>query len=1028
MPRNASAAAAGASGVALPWLDDLPLVGRRGDLIALRRHLETVKDGRGHCVLLAGEAGVGKSRLLATFAKEALQRKVLVASGSAFAMEAGVPYGAVADALAATLRALDASALSVLARGTEDDLRAVIPGLAGAVGSRAAGTASDADGDGGSKARLMWNVTQFLTRLAARQPLLLLLDNAHESDVSSLELLHFLVRQVAGARILVVLSYVDDGRDANPALRNMVRSLLGTGEATLQRIGTLSSSDLSELLQRSFALPASEAERHGAALWSHTRGNSFFVAESLKALAASGHIRRTGSNWILEDTGAGTLPATVRDAVRARLEVLDAGARRVAEIASVVESRASLALLGRVSSLDEPSLADTIDTLCSRHILVEIRDGDSALYEFRHPIIQSVLRGELTAARERTLHAAVANALESIHGTEAMSHSVELARHLVRGQTVGTDERTLRYLAAAGRDAMARRADQEAARWLGESLLIAERIADAEATAALLEDVSTARMRIGESQSAVLGWQRALSLADARDDQRARARLLHHLAQEAARSGDARRGLELLQGAEDAAGTLTRPELVIRLRLARAKMQQALGRHDDAIHTVHETLALAESLGETSLLARVHQVALQLYAWTGPAATAREHGAKALMLAAQSADREVAWASHWAMAMLEGFTGDGAGVERHLHEASRLADALASPVLQAMTAEITIEHASGVGQWDDALALAERTIPLARAVMPQSLLPRLLVWTGLIVLARDESERARVLFEEAWALTGADRASRVNSTDDGAQAALSNVHNVILAHTGLGTYHLFTGDWERAHEYGERGLALADRFGYVAWAIHRLIPLLIEVGLRRLDYEGVEQLTRRLRRQSADLGHRLGLAWAAAAEALVARVKHHAPDAAARLLAAADELDAVPFVFHGAKIRRNAAQVLEADGDVRAAERELRKAHAVFVRLGAEFELRGVRSQLRALGLRPPPRTASQGAGALTGRELEIARAVARRLSNKEIAALLDISARTVSTHLSNIFEKLGVESRGELVDFVRNSALLEEA
>ncbi len=1017
-----------ASPASEPWVADLPLVGRRADLIALRRHLEAVGEGRGHCVLLAGEAGVGKSRLLATFAKEAVQRKVLVAAGSAFAMEAGVPYGAVADALASPLRALDVSALTVLARGAEDDLRAVVPGLAGGGVLRTARASSDADGDAGSKARLMWNVTQFLTRLSARQPLLLLLDNAHESDISSLELLHFLVRQVAGARILVVLAYVDDGRDANPMLRNMVRSLLGTGEATLQRVGSLSANDLTELLQRSFALSTADAERHGAALWSHTRGNSFFVSESLKALAAAGRIRRSGTSWIVEDTGAETLPVTVRDAVRARLEALDAGARRVAEIASVVEVRASLALLGRVSALDEPSLADAIDALCSHRILVEIRDGEEALYEFGHPIIQSVLRGELTAARERALHAAVANALEAIHGPQAMSHSIELARHLVRGQTVGTDERTLRYLAAAGRDAMARRADQEAARWLGESLVIAERIDDADATATLLEDVSTARLRIGESHAAVLGWQRALSLADARDDQRARARLLHHLAQEAARSGDARRGLDLLQQAEDAAGTLTRPELVIRLRLARAKMQQSLGRHDDATRTVHATFPLAESLGNTSLLARVHQVALQLYAWTGPAATAREHGARALMLAAQSADREVAWASHWAMAMLEGFTGDGEGVARHLREAERLADALASPVLQAMTAEITIEHASGVGQWDEALALAERTIPLARAVVPQSLLPRVLVWTGLIVLARDDTARARALFEEAWTLSGADRAVTVEGDDDGAQPAMSNVHNVILAHTGLGTYHLSLGDWARAREYGERGLALADRFGYVAWAIHRLIPLLVEVGLRQLDYDRVEQLTARLRRQSVDLGHRLGLAWAAAGEALVARVKYQAPDAAARLLAAADELDAVPFVFHGARIRRNAAQVLEADGDVRAAERELRKAHAVFVRLGAEFELRGVRSQLRALGLRLPPRTAVQGVGALTGRELEIARAVARRLSNKEIGAQLDISARTVSTHLSHIFEKLGVESRGELADFVRGSPLLEGA
>lgn len=101
------------------------------------------------------------------------------------------------------------------------------------------------------------------------------------------------------------------------------------------------------------------------------------------------------------------------------------------------------------------------------------------------------------------------------------------------------------------------------------------------------------------------------------------------------------------------------------------------------------------------------------------------------------------------MAMLEGFTGDAPGVTRHIDEAQEIADALASPELQAMTAEIAIEHASVGGRWDEALALAERTIPVARATMPNPLLPRLLVWTGLIMLARDDMQRANTLLVEA---------------------------------------------------------------------------------------------------------------------------------------------------------------------------------------------------------------------------------------------------------------------------------------
>ncbi len=100
----------------------------------------------------------------------------------------------------------------------------------------------------------------------------------------------------------------------------------------------------------------------------------------------------------------------------------------------------------------------------------------------------------------------------------------------------------------------------------------------------------------------------------------------------------------------------------------------------------------------------------------------------------------------------------------------------------------------------------------------------------------------------------------------------------------------------------------------------------------------------------------------------------------------------------------------------------------MFARLGAQRELDSTRQLLRDLGARPPSRSAVQGVAGLTGREVEIVRLVAARRSNKEIGTALGISARTASTHLSNIFVKLGVESRGELADRAREAGLLEDA
>jgi DNA-binding CsgD family transcriptional regulator len=170
----------------------------------------------------------------------------------------------------------------------------------------------------------------------------------------------------------------------------------------------------------------------------------------------------------------------------------------------------------------------------------------------------------------------------------------------------------------------------------------------------------------------------------------------------------------------------------------------------------------------------------------------------------------------------------------------------------------------------------------------------------------------------------------------------------------------------------------------------------------------------------------LGLAWADAADALGELLQGNKHESVEMLRSVAEQLEAVPYVPDAARVRRQLARALAETGDREGATRELRHAHEVFARLGAEPELRATREQLRELGARPPVRTLAAGAAGLTARELEIVRLVAARRSNREIGSALDISSRTVSTHLSNVFAKLGVSSRGELADFARSEGLVE--
>jgi DNA-binding CsgD family transcriptional regulator/tetratricopeptide (TPR) repeat protein len=340
-------------------------------------------------------------------------------------------------------------------------------------------------------------------------------------------------------------------------------------------------------------------------------------------------------------------------------------------------------------------------------------------------------------------------------------------------------------------------------------------------------------------------------------------------------------------------------------------------------------------------------------------------------------------------------------------------------LLPLWTAELSIQYSSWLGDWDDGIATGERTIAQARALNQRTLLPRLLVWTGLIYLWRHDLERARAYFDEAWVLSGAGTAT-ANRLD---------VQTVLPAHMGLAAYHLETDNLSEAIRVGEAGLELAEKPGYVAWTLQWLIPVIGEAALWTRDFERAERHTSRMRRDGERLSNPIAVAMADTGEGMLILLRDANPAGAVPVLRSAiDALEKIPLPDVASRIRRALAQALAEAGDRESALHELRIAHDKFARMGAAGELENVRNEMRKLGSRPPPRTLSEGMAGLTGRELEIARMVARRKSNKDIGSALDISARTVSTHLSNIFGKLGVTSRGELADFIRENAMPEDS
>ncbi|HVD04537.1 MAG TPA: BREX system ATP-binding domain-containing protein [Gemmatimonadaceae bacterium] len=992
-------------------LPPAPLVGRSEELTELAAALQSAAAGRGRTIFLVGEGGVGKTRLATAVAEHATKMGFAVAHGRAYPVETGVPYALFADALLPTLRALDPSTLTTLTRGGSAELTHLFPALATSSGTR---TPDAARGDPAEfKSRLLWNFAQFLARYSARKPLLVVLENLQWADASSLELLHFVARQAANEKLTLLCTYNETERDQSAILAATERSLLALQAATVTRLRPLSEDETNELLQRTFNTGAATTSDFGRRLHSWTRGNPFFIEETLKAFVAEGALHEQHGRWVGWELEHFALPNSIRDALVGRFARLNIPARGVAEMAAVLGTRASLEALEQVAGMDRELLLGALSELRAERVLAESTDGEAVVDDFTHPLLQDVLYGELGIARARVLHERVAEALERHYGDGADAHADELALHFARAASPRLASRAVKYLATAGRHALEKHANREAANYLGAALEHARRspaLLNDAAREALTEDLARARQRLGEYESAVGLWTQLRDDAERTGRGGRVAAIERRLGLAAYWSGNFPEALAHFDAGLVSARAAGEAEVGARIALAKGVCLVEVGRRDEAEVEVRGALEAAEKIGSPALLARVHRALLLLYAWTGPADLAREHGTLAIGLARESGNRALEATVHWTLAMLGGLTGNSDEVARHLGEAIRLADELRSPLLRVWAAEIEIEYAAATGDWDAAIAISERTITLARALGQRALLPRVLVWSALVYFGRGEIERGKALVDEADTLAG--------GTHGGRRPA--DLHTRVPVLVGRAAYALATRDFKEAIHIGESALAIVDRTGYVVWAIHRLLPLVAEASLWANALHRAERLGERLRIESTRLGHKLGMAWADACDALVKLLQGDAAGAVTLLRDAAERLEAIPFVPDAARLRRQLARALTETDDREGAARELRRAHDVFARLGAQPELDATREQLRALGARPPARVSLRGAEGLTGRELEIVRLVASRKSNKEIGTALGISPRTVSTHLSNIFEKMSVTSRAELADVAR--------
>jgi DNA-binding CsgD family transcriptional regulator len=982
-----------------------PHIGRTTELAVLREWLADAAAGNGGMQFVAGASGIGKTRLVTAIAAAAAKNGWQVGVGRVYAVETGVPFAVWSDALMMLLKGFDAEARRVLTRGGTW-LGTICPAFA------TGEPTEDAEMRDG-KARLLWNFAQFVARLGEKKPLLLILENLHLADSASLELLHFVARQLANQRVAIIGTYAESELGQQPALRDTEQSLLAMGAAKLLRLDALTQADTEQLVCETFGVDHPAARQLARRVYSWTRGHPFFVEEALKTLVERGRLSQKDGRWVGWEVGELDLPRTVRMALSQRLEGLSTEAHAAAGVAAVIGARVRLEVVRVAADLPGDTALAAIEELERAGILVRSpgTDGDDDPgHEFAHPIIQDVIYDALGAARTRVLHARVARAIEAALGDRSLSQADRLAFHFLRADPQLAGESTAHYLAAAGRHALARHADRAAADYLGAAL---ERATTEMETASLIEDLAQARQRTGDYDGAMKLWERARSSALASGDVARCARVERRMGLACYWGGRFQEALTHFDAALAAAASVGNDALGALLQINRGTCWQSLGKPADAERDLGAALAVAKKLGDDGLLARAHRALMMLHVFAGPPETARSHGEEALAAAERVGDRTAQWSAHVGLATLAGLTGDGPSTKRHIDLAEPLCEELQSPLFRAYTDEVTMQYLFASGDWDAGIAMAERTIAVARALNQRTLLPRVLVWATHFYLARGEHEHTKRLLDEAWEV-GVARAAKGHPIE---------VHSQIAVYAGLAAYYNVLADYERAVEIGLKGLAIADQVGYTVWAIYRLIPVTLEAAFSSEDGMRAKPLLERLERDSTRMNHRLGLVWVAAGKGLFARLVKDYATAVRLIRATIVDLEAVPWVYDAARLRRWLGDTLVRMGDREAGIRELRRSHEVSADLGALVEVDRARVMMKKLGIRPPTKVGGKRAR-LTIRESDIAQLVIDRKSNKEIGAKLGIATRTVTTHVANIFAKLGVSSRGELADRLRDSAI----
>ncbi len=443
------------------------VVGREQERGALDAALDSSMTAGPRVVFLAGEPGIGKTTLASDLAQRAHDEGSTVLYGRCDE-DLGVPYQPFVESLGDLLLHAGPDLLDVLEPRQVGALSRLLPTI------RAELTDTDsplADRDA-ERYLLFGAVASLLGELASTAPVLLVLDDLHWADKTTVLLLRHLLSSLDGASILVVVTYRDNELTSEHPLDEALEAIADDPHVERLDLRGLDDGGVVALLE---SMAGHDMDDDGLTLahsvFVETGGNPFFCAEVLRHLAATDAIRQVDGRWVavrdLADIG---LPESVREVIGQRIRLLGEPALQVLTIASVLGRDFDVSMLVRASTgSDEPTVRAVVALALDAEILTSV-DGSATRCTFSHALFQHTLYDELSASRRARVHRRIGELLEDDHGEDAGDRIGELARHWVAATRSTSAEKAIHYARQAGESALGSLAPHEAVRWFRQAL------------------------------------------------------------------------------------------------------------------------------------------------------------------------------------------------------------------------------------------------------------------------------------------------------------------------------------------------------------------------------------------------------------------------------------------------------------------------------------------------------------------------------------------------------------------------------